>query len=302
MADTTAKINEVKELFRRKNLSPTCLKKFNRDIVDKFLIELQKESEEPAKVDQTAAITAALCPAMEALVTQFSGMFGDMVSTFTDKIERLTSVFMGRMQDLEKENSKLKQNQTMLKEEIEELNQYSRRENLLIHGLAPSQIEKECGSEEYAATLLKECFPQIGLVSSDISIAHRIPAKGNKPGPLIVRFARRSVRNKILLSRRAKRNYEALQSKRISITEHLTPSRQNLLKKARAIAADYRAVCSWSRDGQIFIRDLTYKTRQINKEADLLSFDEVISNKQAVDKYWSDQKKTHQPKVAAIKE
>ncbi len=147
--------------------------------------------------------------------------------------------------DLEKTNQGLLQRQAVLLEKVEELQQYSRRENILIHGLPASEGEQS--PEDYALPCFKKFLPQVWVSPSDISVAHQIPAKGDssRRGPRVVRFARRSVRNNILKLCKAKEVYATLRQNHLSFSIS-----QALLKKAKALAAENRIVCCWVKDGQ----------------------------------------------------
>ncbi len=108
---------------------------------------------------------------------------------------------------------------------------------------------------------------------------------------MVVRFARRSVRNNILKLCKAKEVYATLRQNHLSFSEHLTPRRQVLLKKAKALAAENRIVCCWVKDGSILIRSLQdYTVVKVNTDSDLTPHEEVVPNKDLVDKYWETQK------------
>src|SRR5688572_14002867 len=95
---------------------------------------------------------------------------------------------------------------------LEEMDQYSRSENLLIHGIPhphDGSIDKQL--DKTICDLINSNMPGITLSETDISVSHRMgrplqhradSASSYKPQPVIVRFARRSVRNNILTNRK----------------------------------------------------------------------------------------------------
>jgi len=193
-----------------------------------------------------------------------------------------------RVDKIEQENKQLKEENISLKDSIktlmcqldksvvlnDDLDQYSRNDNLLIHGVPlPADNSAETNLEDVIADIVKSNFPNVVMNKSDISVAHRVGSSQNptagaraKPPPVIVRFSRRVVRNEILHSRKL------LKGKNLAITEHLTPRRAELLKKASLLATDGRIDSAWSRDGRIIVKSLQSRIIPIFKDLDLIQF------------------------------
>ena len=121
----------------------------------------------------------------------------------------------------------------------DDIDQYSRRDNLKIAGLI---VEKNVS---YADAII-ECGSQLGvhIVHTDISIAHKLPTK-SKLSSTLVRFNRCSVRNDLYLAR--KKIKDTLNYK-IYINEDLTHRRSNLLHSLKRDELTKRA---WSYNGFI---------------------------------------------------
>ena len=121
----------------------------------------------------------------------------------------------------------------------DDIDQYSRRDNLKIAGLI---VEKNVS---YADTII-EFGSQLGvhIVHADISIAHKLPTK-SKLSSTLVRFNIRSVRNDLYLAR--KKIKDTLNYK-IYINEDLTHRRSNLL---HSLKRDELTKSSWSYNGFI---------------------------------------------------
>ena len=120
----------------------------------------------------------------------------------------------------------------------DDIDQYSRRDNLKIAGLI---VEKNVS---YADAII-EFGSQLGvhIVHTDISIAHKLTTK-SKLSSTLVRFNRRSVRNDLYLAR--KKIKDTLNYK-IYINEDLT-HRSNLL---HSLKRDELTKSSWSYNGFI---------------------------------------------------
>ena len=164
---------------------------------------------------------------------------------------------------LEKGNKQLESINTQLNEKINHLNskivslentlddleQYSRSTNLLIHGVPPTAPpgEPENNLAKHVVQLLSTNMG-ITVHESDISVAHRIGratpnqrsietphssdlssgdhVRNPKQQPIIVQFANKMIRNQILKQRKS------LKGKGMTITEQLTTRRASLLKNA----------------------------------------------------------------------
>ena len=113
------------------------------------------------------------------------------------------------------------------------------------------------------------------LTESDVTSAHRIPrmsvnpnnpASPTHPPPIIIQFTTKKSRNAILTKRKE------LKEKGISITEHLTVNKSNLLRQANDCVLKKTLESAWSHDGRILIRTLQNRIQTISTMADLESF------------------------------
>src|SRR2546425_7768129 len=171
---------------------------------------------------------------------------------------------------------------------LDDLEQYSRNSNLLVHGI-PS-LSTSAGSEENLADhVIQLLNSNLGtsILSTDISTVHRIgrhhPPSATegagisgqlnssstaqaKPLPVIIQFLNKKIRNATLVQRRR------LKGKNISITEHLTARRASLLKKSTDLVASHKIEGAWSHDGRILVKTFNHRTLVINNERDLISY------------------------------
>ena len=139
---------------------------------------------------------------------------------------------------------------------INDLEQYSRRSHLRIHGL---RVPENAECKNAVCNFVKENLRRpdgnpICLSPEDIDAAHPLPARKNdsanqnqkkRPPSLIVRFFARDTRDKILRARKQ------LKSSGVSITEDLTNENLALLKRLQT-SSEYDSCWAWM--GKIYAK------------------------------------------------
>ena len=172
---------------------------------------------------------------------------------------------------------------------MEDLEAYSRVDNVIVHGLkeAVAEVVPEAnhdvtsvpasGAESSATSekiFLDFCRNklQIDLHPTDISVAHRLAKPGGSrgPKPMIVRFSNRKAKQSVLAARTVLRNLESCRN--IFINEHLTKTASALFEKARAAVKAQRVQRAWTWNGRVFVRTLPAaggKSLLISDENDL---------------------------------
>ena len=129
--------------------------------------------------------------------------------------------------------------------ELNDLEQYGRRNNLRFNGFAESESEN---TNEIIKDLAKDKL-KITLQDSDIDRSHRVGKRGtDKPRAILVKFTNYNARKKVIKERKH------LKGSRLSIHEDLTKQNQVLLKET---AKQRGVVSTWSNDGRIFASVLT---------------------------------------------
>ena len=130
------------------------------------------------------------------------------------------------------------------------LEQYSRRENIRIHGV-PEETDED--TTAIAVNIVNEAVkpedpeepPVKTYTRADISIAHRLPSRtGSKQ--IIVRFVRREDKNLLMKNKSGLRRR---QGPKVFITDDLTSLRSKMLQ---ALKNDERIARAYSQDGTIF--------------------------------------------------
>jgi hypothetical protein len=222
-----------------------------------------------------------LVNALDAKLTTKIDAQASELFTVNQKIDSLTK----RLSDMSTANRSLTDDIERLSREkadlqlsLETLEQYTRNDSLLIHGVAlpPSGAPPENLYHEIP-DLLNRLIPAVQLTSSMISVAHRLPSANTpsngasslrtpRPPPIVVRFTHKSTRIALIANRKL------LKGKTVVLTEHLTPSRAALLKKANALVTSQKLTSAWSQDGKILVRTASNRTVHILKEDDLAQF------------------------------
>ena len=146
-------------------------------------------------------------------------------------------------------NVRLEDNNKKLTQEVRDLQQYTRRNNIEIVGLQEGQNSAE--DEKNALKLFKKIGVEVK--DTDIEACHRIPTKRkDKVHPVIVRFVSRKVRDRVHFARQ---KLKSLDSK-IFINDHLSPFNRYLfnLGLMRKKELNYRYI--WTRNGVLFMRQM----------------------------------------------
>ena len=160
-------------------------------------------------------------------------------------LKRKSRKKMKRLISWKKTIENLTEKQKSLSSEIDELEQYSRRNCLTLHGV------NESNDENTNEIKIKTFSEELGvkIKEDDIDTSHRLgkpKRKDSKPRPIIVKFARYAVRREIFIN---KRN---LKGKRLLITESLTSSRMQLLGDAQT---KYGIRNVWTSDGRVMVKE-----------------------------------------------
>ena len=199
---------------------------------------------------------------------------------WTTHLEKFLGDTAGIIQSLEerdvKMTSKLAVQSTIsdrLVDQVHELRQYSRRTNLLIHGIDEEENTDRNFKEDTDGKVVKIAHERLGLradfVPKDISRSHRLGKRQNgKKRPIIVRFT--SYRAKKMMFDKKK----DLKNSGISITENLSPERYELYKKCWDIFGKENC---WTLDGRINCLlqeqggDGRRKLKIVTKDSDLVN-------------------------------
>ena len=130
------------------------------------------------------------------------------------------------IKNLEENVSVMNKTVENLEKEIDKLEQYSRRNCLLVDGIAETDDEVT----DYLVMETISTKINIEISPADLDRTHRVGKKKagqNKPRPIIVKPSRYNVRKRVFFQQKN------LKGSNISIMESLTPKRMEILKKAK---------------------------------------------------------------------
>jgi hypothetical protein len=166
--------------------------------------------------------------------------------------------------DLNQQNELMRCQIDMLKKEVADLQQQTRKNNIIITGVPVSTQENVYMILEKLANVLKVEFNRF-----DISTAHRLrqgpaqPGKNPVPPSIVVSFVSRSVKSDWLIARKHKRTLSAREINRIFpdqpvyLNDHLATHTREVFNAARALVKTQQLVSVWTNDGRIMARKST---------------------------------------------
>lgn len=196
------------------------------------------------------------------IITQIKESFSTQISGVSNDVFTLSQ----RFDALEKERDTLKKNNDELLErvikletkldetayEVDEVESYSRRSCLIVHGLKPELGKSD---EETFISLCDNKFSNCGITGDHIAKIHRIrnnhrqSTYPDRPDILVVKFAQDRHRDIIF------KNKKNLKASGTTITEMLTAKRSALLKSCLERipgGRDQRAI--WTDNGKILVK------------------------------------------------
>lgn len=199
-----------------------------------------------------------------------------------------------KIKQLETHNAELKTKLLNYEIQLDQLETYTKQDNLLIHGIPAQYAEAAATSgdgstgestsvKENSATteqiFLNFCANRLGVVvqPEDISACHRLrKLPGSKHPPIIIRFTNRKARSAVLAARRrlqppSDKGTSSI-TERIYINEHLTKLTSRLFADARKMVKSGRINQTWTYNGRVTVklRDNTIRTVNTHSELDSL--------------------------------
>ena len=164
----------------------------------------------------------------------------------------LHSCFMMELEKRDAQIKRLEANLSTTEARLEDLEQYSRRNCLIIHGIEETTGES---TDDLICSVAKEEL-DVTILPEHIDRSHRIGQRGRKDQrgrplhrPIVAKFATYGPRSRIY----AARSKLQKSTKRIFIHENLTSDRQKLLKnvKSKYTSPEHKV---WTQDAKIKIR------------------------------------------------
>lgn len=158
------------------------------------------------------------------------------------------AVTMNSVCDLKKQNDTLQQR-------VEELEQYTRLNNIELVGIPESTGEDVYSLAQRAAEKMG-----VTLSPSQIDVAHRVPTQSQtQPKPIVMRLTSRKIRDEILMEARkkklvAKNIDDNFPERPVFFNEHLTPAKKQLMGVLRQKKQEGLFKFVWTRSGTIYVK------------------------------------------------
>ena len=194
----------------------------------------------------------------EEEVKQLNVKLTNAVSSITTLTEELTAT-KTELAALKEDYKKKQEDIETLGESLDNLEQYSHKNSLKIHGIPEGAYQS---TEEAVLKVTKALH--VDVTANDIEISHKLRRKsGNKP--IIVKFCSHKVKSKLYKERTKLKNIRvsnlfpgyataAAAQGRIYVNQNLTEYRRGLLEKANQKRKDGLVKSVWTLDGKIFLK------------------------------------------------
>ncbi|XP_046671022.1 uncharacterized protein LOC124361030 [Homalodisca vitripennis] len=177
--------------------------------------------------------------------------------TLRGGMERIEE-YVKEIDELKRENAALKSKVVNLEQRVEDLENYSRRNCLEIHGIPE-------GRGERVSDVVKEVGKALNMNIDEgmIDACHRIGRKGSekdRPRGIIVKFVRRTDRDALMNKRRERKKDFSTRHLGLNtdipifVNDSLSPSRRRLFALARQQKKDKGYKYLWLRNGNILMR------------------------------------------------
>lgn len=213
------------------------------DMQSKLTVVLEMQS----RLDNIDAImTTVGC--IETAVKAMSDKYDDVLK----RMETQSADICDLKKHVEKLEAKVDEQEIKkLRQEMNNLEQYSRQQNMEIFGLPQHTDEKLLER----INVLADELELARLSETDVEAVHRLPLRGegdtsDRIAPVLVRFSSRVIRDKWL----SKKSELKKRNSKIYLNENLTAQNKALLWKMKARAKEKEYEFAWFKNGKLFVR------------------------------------------------
>lgn len=207
------------------------------------------------KLDKQCTTTEAIEKSMEMLASKYDDLLAKNAKheKQIDTLNKVSAELAGKLAEKEAEI-------VQLKATVNNVEQYSRRKNIEIHGVAQRP-------DEDLRQVLLDLSSKLEIKTPEkqsVEAIHRLKAKQDKIPAIIVRFRDQEERD-VWLSKK-----NALRNEKIFINENLTTAQKQLFWQCRQVGKQKNYKFVWMSNGKIFARKIEGATGiRINTEKDL---------------------------------
>ena len=205
----------------------------------------------------------------------FPNQLATKIDALTLQVSHLTSQLDKKVERI----AELETNVQSLEDANDALEQYSRRPNIRISGIAET-TDGEDTDEKVLAVINGKMNLQPPLQIGQIERSHRVGRKTTdsqrdecgppRPRPIIVRLCSERVRDVVFRSQTGLKEYNRQnQDHQIFLNEDLTAVRARIFFEARQLKRRKKIADCWSSYGKIVVKDLQNKISEIRSSKDL---------------------------------
>lgn len=217
--------------------------------------------------------TINLAPANIASIVEMvaAAMEPNLATIVASSVHKAMAALQADVTKLKKDNLELTQKNvsltvrvTNLEHQVDDMEQYSRRNCMRISGVGGEHFD------ENTDQIVMQMATDLGanLSVTDIDRSHRIgKPKPGRPRQIIVKFTSYWARNEVFGKRKALKDTPGF--KDIYFNEDLTAKRNQLLFEARQAVKKKLIQGAWSFDGRLFIRDNNELRRNLVDRGDI---------------------------------
>lgn len=221
----------------------------NQSAVLEAIAAFRKESN--SKLDQTVAKLNKLQSDVNSVVKDVSGLkvkFDDLKCT-SDKT-------VGSVEALQVENSRLQNEVSLLRGAMADLEQHSRKNNIIISGV-PVTPREDIFSILFSLARLMD----IDFARGDVSAAHRLQgSRDGRPPGIIINFISRATKMMWVSARRQRKSLSAREIApsfpdiQLYVNEHLTKDTRDIFNAARNLVKTNKLTSVWTSDCRVLAK------------------------------------------------
>lgn len=199
------------------------------------------------------------------------------VKASTDLMNHNYESFKGDVEVLKKKVAELgkRPGDPQVNEHVEELNQYQRRNNILISGIPETTNENVY---DIVCSVAAALDVQIG--HGDLDAVHRLPSsKPEVPKQILAKIICRWKKEEMMTAKWHKKTLTTTDinlhgpTRNIYLNDHLTKFNESIAKRARDLKREGHIFSTWTRDCKVFVRKTKDgRATAIKKELDLNAF------------------------------
>ena len=195
------------------------------------------------------------------------------IKTTVDTLSSQLTMVKDEQENIKESVADLFEENRLLKMQVNELEQYSKKPNIVLNGI-PTQVNENL--YEIMKTLGEKM--KVDIKEHDIVAIHRLPSK-TEISPIIVRLANYDKKSMLIsVSKKIRPNTDMLgmnaaEPKPIYISEHLTKQTASLFKSAQALKKDGLVKFVWIKEGKILLRK--QENSPIRKITDLKDVEQI---------------------------